>query len=225
MLRFSAPGDVEAALAATGQVPLPPYIQRPLGPDQQDIERYQTVYARHPGSIAAPTAGLHFTQELLDDLMRREVELAHVTLHVGPGTFRPVRSEDVARHRLDGEQYHIPEATVRRVAAARSAGRRVIAVGTTATRALEAAATPDGSLLAGSGVAETVIRPGYEFRIIQGLLTNFHLPRSSLLLLVAALVGRQAILRYYQEALARQYRFYSYGDAMLIADQPGQITR
>jgi S-adenosylmethionine:tRNA ribosyltransferase-isomerase len=225
VLEFSAEGDLEDALAQAGRLPLPPYIHRANGPDAGDVERYQTIYARHPGSIAAPTAGLHFTADLLDEIQRRGVILAPVTLHVGPATFQPIRTADISQHRLDGERYHIPEATVDAVGRARAAGKRVVAVGTTATRALEAAADEKGRLRAGSDVAATVIRPGYRFRVVGGLVTNFHLPRSSLLLLVSAFLGRETVLRCYREALALGYRFYSYGDAMLLIDSLPPVAR
>jgi S-adenosylmethionine:tRNA ribosyltransferase-isomerase len=225
LLEFSAAGDLEDALMRAGRLPLPPYIHRPHGPDADDVERYQTIYARHPGSIAAPTAGLHFTADLLDEVQRRGVILARVTLHVGPATFQPIRTADVSQHSLEGERYHIPAATVAAVAGARSTGNRVIAVGTTATRALEAAADERGRLRAGSDVAATVIRPGYRFRVLSGLVTNFHLPRSSLLLLVSAFLGRETVLRCYREALALGYRFYSYGDAMLLVDSLPPVAR
>jgi S-adenosylmethionine:tRNA ribosyltransferase-isomerase len=225
LLQFSAEGDLEDALARAGRLPLPPYIYRPNGPDADDLERYQTIYARHPGSIAAPTAGLHFTADLLEEVQRCGVIVARVTLHVGPATFQPIRTADVSQHTLDGERYHVPEATVGAVARAESTGKRVIAVGTTATRAIESAADGRGHLRVGSGVAETVIRPGYRFRVVDGLLTNFHLPRSSLLLLVSAFLGRETVLRCYREALALGYRFYSYGDAMLLLDALPRAVR
>jgi S-adenosylmethionine:tRNA ribosyltransferase-isomerase len=214
-VQFRAPGDLEAALAAVGEVPLPPYVHRPAGPDAADRERYQTVYAREPGSIAAPTAGLHFTAALLGALRRAGVTVAPLTLHVGAATFRPIPSADLRAHRLESERYTIPPQTAAAVSAARSAGRRVIAVGTTTTRALEAAAA-DGTVRPGPGVAALFIGPGHRFRVIDGLVTNFHLPRSSLLVLVCAFAGRARVLGAYAAALARGYRFYSYGDAMLI---------
>jgi len=218
-LRLAADGDLEATVDRAGEVPLPPYIRRPFGPDSDDRERYQTVYAREPGSIAAPTAGLHFSHELMEELRQSGITIVPVTLHVGPATFQPVRTEDVAKHSLEGERYRISDDTAATVSAARKAGRRVIAVGTTTTRALEAAAEADGTIRPGEGLARIVIRPGYRFRVIAGLITNFHLPRSSLLLLVAALLGRELVQRCYRGALAEGYRFYSYGDAMLAADQ------
>jgi len=223
-LRLAAEGDLDATLLEVGEVPLPPYIRRPCGPDAEDRERYQTVYARVPGSIAAPTAGLHFTGELVEDLAKGGITILQLTLHVGPATFQPIRTEDVRQHTLEGERYFIPGETAAAVSAARAAGRRIIAVGTTTTRALEAAAEPDGTLRPGAGVARTVIHPGYRFRVINGLLTNFHLPRSSLLLVVAALLGRELVQRCYREALAEGYRFYSYGDVMLAIHHDGPVS-
>jgi S-adenosylmethionine:tRNA ribosyltransferase-isomerase len=200
---------------ALGEAPLPPYIRRDA-PRPSDAERYQTVYARVPGAVAAPTAGLHFTPALFDALAARGVGCAEVVLHVGPGTFRPLRDEDLARGRLHAERYELPEATARAIAATRDAGGRVIAIGTTSARVLEHAAGDDGRVRAGAGETELLLRPGSRFRAVDGLLTNFHLPRSSLLLLVAAFAGRESVLAAYADALARGYRFYSYGDAMLV---------
>jgi S-adenosylmethionine:tRNA ribosyltransferase-isomerase len=205
----------EAALERHGHVPLPPYIRRADAPS--DRERYQTVYAREAGSVAAPTAGLHFTRALLDRLVARGIERAELVLHVGPGTFRPVEAQDVREHRVDPERYTIPEVTAAAVDRARAEGRRVVAVGTTATRALESALGPDGRLRPGEGETRLVIVPGYRFRAVDALVTNFHLPRSSLLLLVSAFGGHDRVLTAYAEAVRRSYRFYSYGDAMLIA--------
>lgn len=209
--------DVLAFLERYGQVPLPPYIRRPEGPSPRDAERYQTVFASVPGSVAAPTAGLHLTNRLLTEIEARGVHVARVTLHVGPGTFQPVRNEDVREHRMEPEWCSIPKATAEAVRAARARGNRVIAVGTTTTRALESAATEDDQIvLEGERWADRYITPGYRFRVVDRLLTNFHLPGSTLLLLVAALVGREFLLESYAEAVAMRYRFYSYGDAMLI---------
>jgi S-adenosylmethionine:tRNA ribosyltransferase-isomerase len=207
-------GTVEAALERAGHVPLPPYIRRPDRPE--DRARYQTVYAREKGSVAAPTAGLHFTPHLLDDLRAAGLGVAEVVLHVGPGTFRPVTAENVEDHRLLPEPYLIPGPTADAIAAARARGGRVVAVGTTVVRALEAAARDDGTVQAGEGETALVVRPGFPFRVVDALVTNFHLPRSSLLLLVAAFAGRERVLAAYAEAVRRGYRFYSYGDAMLL---------
>jgi S-adenosylmethionine:tRNA ribosyltransferase-isomerase len=204
----------DEALERYGHVPLPPYIHRADGPE--DLDRYQTVYAREAGSVAAPTAGLHFTRDLLSALAERGVETASLVLHVGPGTFRPVEVEDVRSHRVDPERYTIPPDTAEAHARARAEGRRILAVGTTATRALESALDADGRLRAGAGETALVIVPGHRFRAIDALLTNFHLPRSSLLLLVSAFAGREATLAAYRAAIAERYRFYSYGDAMLV---------
>jgi S-adenosylmethionine:tRNA ribosyltransferase-isomerase len=204
----------EAALERHGHVPLPPYIRRADAPS--DRERYQTVYAREAGSVAAPTAGLHFTRALLDRLGARGIERAELVLHVGPGTFRPVEAEDVREHRVDPERITVPEATAAAVNRARAEGRRVVAVGTTATRALESALGPDGRLRPGEGETSLVIVPGFRFRAVDALVTNFHLPRSSLLLLVSAFGGRERVLGAYAEAVRQRYRFYSYGDAMLL---------
>jgi S-adenosylmethionine:tRNA ribosyltransferase-isomerase len=201
------------ALERIGRIPLPPYIRRE--PGAADRERYQTVIARTPGSVAAPTAGLHFTPGLLARLEARGVRRATVTLHVGPGTFLPVRTARLEDHRMHAERYDVPEATVRAFAAARREGRRVIAVGTTAVRTLESAFTPEG-LRAGPGRTEIFIRPGHPFRAVDGLLTNFHLPRSTLLALVCALGGVERVLGAYREAVEARYRFFSYGDAMAI---------
>jgi S-adenosylmethionine:tRNA ribosyltransferase-isomerase len=206
--------DIDRAIDRLGHVPLPPYIHRPDDPD--DHERYQTIFARERGSVAAPTAGLHFDRQLLSDLRAAGIEWATLTLHVGYGTFKPVRSEDVLEHRVDAEHFGIPPATADGIRQARADGRRVIAVGTTTTRALETAAGPDG-IEAGPGITELFIHPGHRFRMVDGLLTNFHLPRSSLFMLVCAFAGRELMLAAYRDAIARGFLFYSYGDAMLIA--------
>jgi len=206
--------DADAALGRHGHVPLPPYIRRTDAPSDRD--RYQTVYAREEGSVAAPTAGLHFTTALLERLRQRGIERVELVLHVGPGTFRPVEALDVREHRVDPERFAIPEATAAAVDRARAEGRRVIAVGTTATRALESALGPGGRLHPGQGETALVIVPGFRFRAVDALVTNFHLPRSSLLLLVSAFGGRERVLGAYAEAVRQRYRFYSYGDAMLL---------
>ena len=200
---------------ALGHVPLPPYIDRPDRPEDRD--RYQTVYARERGSIAAPTAGLHFTPALLTELAAKGIERAQVTLHVGYGTFKPVRTEDVEGHTVDPEAFEVTPEAASAVSRARREGRRVIAVGTTTTRVLESLERSEsGDVVSASGETRMFIYPGHRFRVVDGLITNFHLPRSSLLMLVAALGGREAVLRAYGEAVARGYRFYSYGDAMLV---------
>jgi S-adenosylmethionine:tRNA ribosyltransferase-isomerase len=211
-----AGGDVDRLIDALGHIPLPPYIKR--GDTVADRERYQTVYARVRGSVAAPTAGLHFDDALIAALSARGIERAEITLHVGYGTFKPVRAGRVEDHVVDPERYDISEDAAAAIAGARRDRRRVIAVGTTTTRALEdAAARGDGRVSAGAATASLFIYPGHEFRVIDGLLTNFHLPGSSLLMLVAAFAGRERVLAAYREAVAQRYRFYSYGDAMLIA--------
>jgi S-adenosylmethionine:tRNA ribosyltransferase-isomerase len=206
--------DIEGALERCGHTPLPPYIRRADRPS--DRERYQTVYARESGSVAAPTAGLHFTAPLLARLADRGVERAEVVLHVGPGTFQPVKVARVEDHRVAPEPYVVPPETAAAVERTRARGGRVVAVGTTTVRALESATGPEGTLAAGAGETGLVIVPGHRFRAVDALLTNFHLPRSSLLLLVAAFAGRESVLRAYADAVRQRYRFYSYGDAMLV---------
>lgn len=213
--------DLPGIMARWGELPLPPYIHR--APDDgaaaADRERYQTVYAREEGAVAAPTAGLHLTHALLDRVRERGVEVAQVTLHVGLGTFQPIAAETTEGHRMHAEAYAVPEAAAQAVRRARARGGRVVAVGTTSVRTLEAAAlaSPDGLPQAGRGSTSLFIEPGFAFRVVDALLTNFHLPRSTLLALVSALAGRERVLAAYREAVAQQYRFYSYGDAMLIA--------
>jgi S-adenosylmethionine:tRNA ribosyltransferase-isomerase len=216
-IRLSTGGglDVAAAIERIGHIPLPPYIKRDDTPD--DRERYQTVYARARGSIAAPTAGLHFTSGQLAALAKDGVERADITLHVGYGTFKPVRAEQVEQHEVDAERFVVDASAAEALSRARRDTRRIIAVGTTTARALESLTlSADGSLGASSGETRLFIYPGHQFKAIDGLITNFHLPRSSLLMLVAAFAGRDRILAAYREAIARRYRFYSYGDAMLI---------
>jgi S-adenosylmethionine:tRNA ribosyltransferase-isomerase len=209
------PHDLEFLIDAIGHVPIPPYIRRPDRDDDRD--RYQTVYARDRGSVAAPTAGLHFTSALLEAIAARGVERAAITLHVGYGTFKPVRAQTVENHAVDPEPYDISPSAAQAITRARVDGRRVIAVGTTTTRALEDAAhRGDGLIRAGHAEATLFIHPGFTFRIVNGLMTNFHLPRSSLLMLAAAFAGRDRVLAAYAEAVRQRYRFYSYGDAMLI---------
>jgi S-adenosylmethionine:tRNA ribosyltransferase-isomerase len=214
-LRFSEP--VEPHLDRLGHVPLPPYIERADTPE--DRERYQTVYAASPGAVAAPTAGLHFSKELLTRLAAAGIETARVTLHVGPGTFKPVTVERIEDHRMESERYEIPEATAAAVDQARREGRRIVAVGTTVVRTLESAAK-EGKVAPGVGRTDLFITPGFRFQAVDLLLTNFHLPRSTLLMLVCAFAGRERVLAAYEEAIASGYRFYSYGDAMLIGPQP-----
>ncbi len=213
-VRFNQPLDPEA-LAQVGQVPLPPYIHQPVA----DPERYQTVYAREPGSAAAPTAGLHFTPRLLQTLQRQGIGWATVTLHVGLDTFAPVKEEDPRQHRMHTEWCRVPPETAARIRETKARGGRVVAVGTTAVRTLETAAlhAPQGQLIAAwEGDTDLFILPGFRFRVVDGLITNFHLPRSTLLMLVSAFAGREFILRAYEEAKAQGYRFFSFGDAMLI---------
>lgn len=199
-----------------GHPPLPPYIER-AQPEDQDRERYQTVFAAVPGAVAAPTAGLHLSRELLASIEAAGVERAELVLHVGIGTFRPLRPEDLAAGRLHAERFELPEDTAQAIARTRAAGGRVCAVGTTTTRVLESRARDDGRVAAGSGETCLFLRPGDRFRVVDALLTNFHLPRSSLLLLVSAFAGREPVLDAYREAVERGYRFFSYGDAMWIA--------
>jgi S-adenosylmethionine:tRNA ribosyltransferase-isomerase len=213
-LRFD--GEVLEVLERHGQVPLPPYITHP--PAAEDEARYQTVYARAPGAVAAPTAGLHFDEPLIERLRARGVEVAFLTLHVGAGTFQPVRTRDIAAHRMHAERYEIPVATVAAVQRARAQGRHVVAVGTTSLRALESSAR-GGELTAGGGETDLFITPGYRFRVVDRLVTNFHLPKSTLLMLVAAFAGIEPVRAAYRHAIAARYRFFSYGDAMLVDRQ------
>jgi S-adenosylmethionine:tRNA ribosyltransferase-isomerase len=206
-------GPVLDVLEAWGEVPLPPYITHPG--DAADEQRYQTVFARVPGAVAAPTAGLHFDEPMLDALRAKGVALASLTLHVGAGTFQPVREDDVAKHVMHSEWYSVPQAAVDAIAAAHARGGRVLAVGTTTLRALESAAA-SGTLAAGSAETQLFIVPGYRFQVVDRLLTNFHLPRSTLLMLVSAFAGAEPIRRAYAHAVAQRYRFFSYGDAMLL---------
>jgi S-adenosylmethionine:tRNA ribosyltransferase-isomerase len=213
---LEAPWAPRELLERHGLPPLPPYIARHDSPTPEDRERYQTVYARTDGSVAAPTAGLHFTPALLEAIRARGVAIHPLTLHVGPGTFRPVKSATIEGHRMDGEAVAIPAVTASAVNRARASNRRVIAVGTTTTRALEWAADAEGGVAAGVGCADLFIHPPYSFRVVDALVTNFHLPRSTLLMLVSALAGRELVLAAYRHAVAAGYRFYSYGDAMMI---------
>jgi S-adenosylmethionine:tRNA ribosyltransferase-isomerase len=218
---LSPGGDVVLSFApgadpyALGEMPLPPYIRREA-PRADDADRYQTTFARAPGAVAAPTAGLHFSERLLHEMRARGARFADVVLHVGAGTFRPLQAEDLRAGRLHAEAYELPEATARAVLASRATGGRVVAIGTTSARVLETCAGDDGRLAAGRGETGLFLRPGSPFRCVDALLTNFHLPRSSLLLLVCAFAGRERVLAAYAEAVAAGYRFYSYGDAMLV---------
>jgi S-adenosylmethionine:tRNA ribosyltransferase-isomerase len=214
-VRFECEGSFEAILSEVGSTPLPPYIKRPVGVSLADNERYQTVYSEPRGAIAAPTAGLHFTTKLLEELRQRK-QLAEITLHVGYGTFEPVRVTEVDDHQVSSERFEITAETAAMINNARKKGGRVFAVGTTTTRALESAATDQGEVIPGKSDAGLTIRPGYRFRVVDALLTNFHLPQSSLLILVSAFAGMQFALEAYRHAVHERYRFYSYGDCMLI---------
>jgi S-adenosylmethionine:tRNA ribosyltransferase-isomerase len=213
-LRFPESGTVLELLEHHGSVPLPPYIAH--APRGEDEQRYQTVYARSSGAVAAPTAGLHFDEPLLAALAERGVEFAYVTLHVGAGTFQPVRVKNLAKHRMHGERYAIPEATVAALEAAKGRGGRIVAVGTTTVRCLEASAAARGIPFAGTAETDLFITPGFDFRVVDRLITNFHLPKSTLLVLVSAFAGVESIRRAYRHAIEQRYRFYSYGDAMLL---------
>jgi S-adenosylmethionine:tRNA ribosyltransferase-isomerase len=215
-VRLHVDEPLHAWLERVGELPLPPYIRRPAGPTPADRERYQTTFARVPGAIAAPTAGLHLTPALLAALAERGIGQAALTLHVGPGTFLPIRDGNVDGYVMEPERYELPADTVARIAATRAAGGRIVAVGTTTVRALESAAAR-GPLEPGEGSADLFVRPGHTLRLVDALLTNFHLPRTPLLALVAAFTGWDALQAAYAEAVRRRYRFYSYGDAMLIA--------
>jgi S-adenosylmethionine:tRNA ribosyltransferase-isomerase len=208
------------ALERWGEVPLPPYVAREA--TEADRERYQTVYARERGSVAAPTAGLHFTPGVLSALETKGVRLARLVLHVGVGTFRPVEAEDPAEHRMHAEWYSVPAAAAATIREARATGGRIWAVGTTVVRTLETVAAEHGDVAAAEGWTDLFIRPPYRFRVVDGLLTNFHLPRSTLLMLVSALAGHGLTMRAYREAVAERYRFFSYGDAMLVAGVPAE---
>ena len=212
LIQFHYDGIFEEILDQLGEMPLPPYITHKL----QDKNRYQTVYAKHEGSAAAPTAGLHFTKELLQQVQDAGVKIAHVTLHVGLGTFRPVKVEDVTQHHMHSEFYVVEEDQAKLINDTKAAGGRVIAVGTTSCRTLESATGEDGILKAGSGWTEIFIYPGYRFKMIDGLITNFHLPESTLVMLVSALAGKEHIMAAYEEAVREKYRFFSFGDAIII---------
>lgn len=212
IIKFSCTGDFETVLEQSGEVPLPPYITTEL----KDKERYQTVYAKEKGSVAAPTAGLHFTPELLKALKDKGVQLAFVTLHVGIGTFRPVSVENIKEHTMHTEHYVINQATADLLNVAKTAGKRIVAVGTTSVRTLESAADGEGKIKAGYGETNIFIYPGYQFKLVDALVTNFHLPKSTLLMLISALAGREQCLAAYAEAVRKRYRFFSFGDAMFI---------
>ena len=214
LIRFSYEGIFEEILDKLGEMPLPPYITHKL----QDKGRYQTVYAKHEGSAAAPTAGLHFTKELLEQIKEKGVNIAHVTLHVGLGTFRPVKVDDVEKHHMHSEFYVVEEDQAKLINDTKKAGKKVIAVGTTSCRTLESATDENGILQAKSGWTEIFIYPGYQFKMIDELITNFHLPESTLLMLVSALAGKENIMHAYEEAVKEKYRFFSFGDAMYIHD-------
>ena len=214
LIQFSYEGIFEEILDQLGQMPLPPYITHQL----KDKNRYQTVYAKHEGSAAAPTAGLHFTKELLKEIEDMGVTIAHVTLHVGLGTFRPVKVDNVLDHHMHSEFYVVEEEEAKKVNDAKKNGGRVICVGTTSCRTVESATGEDGILKAGSGWTDIFIYPGYRFKILDGLITNFHLPESTLVMLVSALAGRDHVLHAYEEAIKERYRFFSFGDATLIID-------
>ena len=214
LIQFQYEGIFEEILDKLGQMPLPPYITHQL----QDKNRYQTVYAKHDGSAAAPTAGLHFTPELLQEVKAKGVEIAEVTLHVGLGTFRPVKEDNVLHHHMHSEFYNIEQSEADKINQAKANGKRVVSVGTTSTRTLESAADENGHLTACSGWTEIFIYPSYQFKVIDGLITNFHLPESTLVMLVSALAGREPVLSAYKEAVKERYRFFSFGDAMLLID-------
>ncbi len=218
-LRFPESGTVLELLERHGSVPLPPYVSR--APRGEDEQRYQTVYACSSGAVAAPTAGLHFDEPLLAALAERGVEFAYVTLHVGAGTFQPVREKNLAKHRMHGERYAIPLATAEAIGETRKRGGSIVAVGTTTVRCLEASAAVHGAPVAGAAETDLFITPGFEFRVVDRLVTNFHLPKSTLLVLVSAFAGIEPIRRAYRHAIGERYRFYSYGDAMLVDKMPG----
>ena len=221
LVRFSYEGIFEEVLDRLGQMPLPPYITHQL----KDRNRYQTVYAVHEGSAAAPTAGLHFTKELLEEIRQMGVKIARITLHVGLGTFRPVKVEDVTEHHMHSEYYRVSPEAADLINKTRAEGGRIISVGTTSTRTLESVADENGKIVPGSGQTDIFIYPGYRFKAIDGLITNFHLPESTLLMLVSALAGKEHILAAYEEAVREGYRFFSFGDAMLILSSSSSGAR
>jgi S-adenosylmethionine:tRNA ribosyltransferase-isomerase len=215
-LEFHHDGEFSAQLEAVGEPPLPPYVRRQRAAAALDRERYQTIYAANSGAIAAPTAGFHFTAELFAKLTAKGIDRALLTLHVGPGTFQPVREREIDNHRMEGERYFLSRASAAKINQVKAAGHRVVAVGSTSTRTLEWIALQRGKIVADEGIARLYIRPGDPFRVLDALITNFHLPGSTPLILVAAFAGLDLVRRAYQEAIAKKYRFYSYGDAMLI---------
>jgi S-adenosylmethionine:tRNA ribosyltransferase-isomerase len=212
LVRFDYEGGFEAVLDRLGNMPLPPYITKRL----EDKERYQTVFSKNEGSAAAPTAGLHFTPELLAELQEKGVKLAYITLHVGLGTFRPVKTDNILDHKMHSEYFEVSEEAAVIINDTRESGGRIISVGTTSTRTVESIAGEDGSIKAGSGWTDIFIYPGYRFKLVDGLITNFHLPESTLLMLVSAMAGKENVMRAYEEAIRESYRFFSFGDAMLI---------
>ena len=214
LIRFFYEGIFEEVLDRLGEMPLPPYITHKL----QDKNRYQTVYAKYEGSAAAPTAGLHFTTELLEKIAEKGVDIAYVTLHVGLGTFRPVKEENILEHHMHSEYYQVTDEAAGKINRAKERGNRVICVGTTSCRTVESAAGEDGRVEAGCDNTEIFIYPGYRFKVLDCLITNFHLPESTLVMLVSALAGRENVLHAYEEAIAEKYRFFSFGDAMFITD-------
>jgi S-adenosylmethionine:tRNA ribosyltransferase-isomerase len=219
VIKFTGDRSVSDVLEEEGLAPLPPYIKRPKGQNpssKSDRDRYQTIYARVPGAVAAPTAGLHFTEQILDQLDQRGVQRTAITLHVGPGTFKPVKTDQVEDHVMEPERFAVSADAAKKINAARRAGKRVVAVGSTSVRTLETVAVEAGEVTASSGRSSLFIRPSYEFKIVDAILTNFHLPKSTLIMMICAFAGRNAVLQAYNEAIAQRYRFYSYGDCMLI---------
>lgn len=214
IVQFEYEGDFHELLDRIGKIPLPPYIERESGED--DKERYQTVYCKEEGSVAAPTAGLHFTRDLIEKAQLKGVRIAYVTLHVGIGTFRPVKCDNIEEHKMHFEEYEIDEENAAIINETKKSGGRIISVGTTSTRTVESASADDGAVTAGRGSTDIFIYPGYRFKVVDCLITNFHLPKSTLLMLVSALYNRENVLAAYQEAVEQKYRFFSYGDAMLI---------
>ena len=214
VVQFNILGEMQDLLQRHGEIPLPPYIKRQV--EKEDAQTYQTIFARAEGAVAAPTAGLHFTPELLESLKEQGIQTMSVTLHVGPGTFQPVTVEKIENHRMDAEWFEISEQTAEKINKAKAEGHRIVAVGTTAVRTLEASAVQEGVVRAGSEETRLFITPGFQFKIVDAMLTNFHFPRTTLIMLVSALAGQEKIRAAYQEAVKERYRFYSYGDAMLI---------